>query len=101
MRSTKKQRKSRSRKGFFALFLARLVICGLISYQRVLLEREADRTQAKYEAVNARYQSELARKDELEDLEIYTQTRRFVEDMAREKFGLVYENEIIFEASSR
>ena len=36
------------------------------------------------------------RKAELEEYEKYVQTKKYVEEVAREKLGLVYENEIIF-----
>ncbi len=44
-----------------------------------------------------RYETQVAREEELDNLKIYIQTKKFIEDMAREKFGLVYENEIIFQ----
>lgn len=34
----------------------------------------------------------------MKDLEKYVTSKEYIEDMAREKFGLVYENEVIFEA---
>lgn len=35
------------------------------------------------------------RKEEIEKLKVYVQTKQYVEDMAREKLGMVYEDEII------
>lgn len=39
---------------------------------------------------------ELARQAELEEYEKYTQSQQYIEDIAKSKLGLAYENEIIF-----
>ena len=36
--------------------------------------------------------------NELEEYEKYTKTAKYVEEVAKEKLGLVYEDEIIFQA---
>jgi len=41
---------------------------------------------------------ETARKAEIKDLEKYVGTDEYVEDVAKDKLGLVHENEIIFKA---
>ena len=40
---------------------------------------------------------EEARAEELVNLSIYTKTKKYAEEVAKEKLGLVYENEIIFQ----
>lgn len=40
--------------------------------------------------------SEEQRKEELIELGKYMQTKKFYEEMAKQKLGLVYENEILF-----
>lgn len=42
--------------------------------------------------------AEKAKKEEIEEYAKYVKTKKFVEEVAKEKFGLVYENEIIFKA---
>ena len=42
------------------------------------------------------FRSEEARSAEIEEYGKYTQTKKFVEEVAKEKLGLVYEGEIIF-----
>ena len=41
-------------------------------------------------------EEELLRQDELSDYEEYIGSRDYVEDTAKSKLGLVYDNEIIF-----
>lgn len=40
--------------------------------------------------------AEEARTDEIEEYRKYTQTKKYVEELAKDKLGLVYEGEIIF-----
>ena len=49
------------------------------------------------EAMKAYLESEKDRAEELEGLKAEMMTRKFVEETARDKFGLAYENEIVFE----
>lgn len=92
----KKNRTKRRRTGLGFVVLLVLVICGVFLYGRVSLEKEATKVNARYEAALERYEEEARREDELAELKIYTQTKKFIEDMAREIYGLVYENEIVF-----
>ncbi|MBR0093437.1 MAG: septum formation initiator family protein [Lachnospiraceae bacterium] len=50
--------------------------------------READLTQ--------RIERQIERSAEISAYEKYTKTRKFIEEVAKEKLGLVYEGEIIF-----
>ncbi len=55
---------------------------------------------AEYEAVEAQLEEQIAaqeaRAEELVEYEKYTQTMKYIEDVAKSKLGLVYEGEIIF-----
>ena len=39
---------------------------------------------------------ETARQEELQNYQSYTQSQEYVEDIAKSKLGLAYDNEIIF-----
>lgn len=43
-------------------------------------------------------EAEEAEAEELDELEEYVGTKQYIEDVAKDKLGLVYENEILFEA---
>lgn len=53
-----------------------------------------------YEVKEAQLQEQLAeeeaRKLEIEEYRKYTKTKKFAEEVAKEKLGLVYEDEILF-----
>lgn len=44
------------------------------------------------------YDEEVARQGELQEREKYMQTKKFVEDYAKERLGLVFPNEVVFKA---
>ena len=50
-------------------------------------------TQARYERL---LQEEEKRKQDIEEFGKYTQTKKYVEEVAQDKRGLVYEGDIIF-----
>lgn len=50
-------------------------------------------TQARYERL---LQEEEKRKQDIEEFGKYTQTKKYVEEVAQDKLGLVYEGDIIF-----
>jgi len=60
----------------------------LMEKERALKEKEAQLT--------LQLESEQARTEELEEFEKYTKTKKYAEEMAKKKLGLVHENEIVF-----
>lgn len=61
---------------------------GLRQKRAVYMEREA--------ALMQEIEAEQKRAEEILEYEKYTQTKKYVEELAKEKLGLVYEGEIIF-----
>ena len=90
-----KNGKRRHLAGYLLVLAIVLVLCGALSYKRILLEKEQDKVLARYQAATREYEDEEERAEELSELSIYTKTKKFIEDIAREKFGLVYDNEVI------
>lgn len=72
-----------------ALILVIVVACAGL-YRRLHSNRE------RIEELNAQIAQEDQRTAEIEELKEYTQTREYIEEVAREKLGLVYEGEVIF-----
>lgn len=60
----------------------------LMEKQRSLKEREAQLT--------SQLESEQNRTEELVEFEKYTRTKKYAEEMAKKKLGLVHDNEIVF-----
>lgn len=64
---------------------------------RVRLSNRLDEAMEKKKYAENMLESEELREKELDELKIEIKTRKFMESIARDKFGLIYKNEIIFE----
>ena len=83
----------------FAMVLVTLVLLMLIVVVNIrkseLKEKQAAYI-ARQEELQRKIEDEEARAEEIEEYEKHTQTQKYIEDMAKEKLGLVYEDEIVF-----
>ncbi|HAU87895.1 MAG TPA: cell division protein FtsH [Lachnospiraceae bacterium] len=91
----KKKRKKRS---YFAIAIVVLFLCGLVTYQKYELIDTLEQNQKQLDALEERKKGLLKEREEISDYEDYVQTKKYVEEIAREKLGLVYEDEIIFQS---
>ena len=71
------------------LIVVILVACAGL-YRRLHTNRE------KIEELKSEFVKEEQRTEEIEEYKEYTQTKEYIEEVAREKLGLVYEGEVIF-----
>ncbi|MDY6324943.1 MAG: septum formation initiator family protein [Catonella sp.] len=99
MRGRKGRKRYMSRLGLFLCFAVVCVMCVFINYKKIVLTGKMEKLVKKQQSVEREIASENARKEELEKLAVDVNTKKFIEDTAREKFGLVYKDEIIFEPS--
>lgn len=79
-----------------------LIVLGMVISVTVVRVFTIKRTQAVYKEKEAYYaqlvQKEEKRSKELVEFEKYTQTDAYIEEVAKERFGLVKDGEIIFMA---
>lgn len=102
---TVKQKKpkkfKRRRTGLRAIALVVLLLCGIVSYKRSGLEAESLKLQErKQELVNQEKELKEESKS-IKEYKAHVQTKKYIEEVAREKLGLVYEDEIIFEPEDK
>ena len=71
-------------------------MAGIMSVQIVNLYKKDQQYIAQEESLKQQKQAELNRQKELEAYEVYTQTQEYIEDTAKSKLGLVYQDDIIF-----
>ncbi|MCI5872713.1 MAG: septum formation initiator family protein [Clostridiales bacterium] len=96
MAAAKRIRKDNNRAGKICISMILIVFVIVMSVQIVKIyqkDQELIETQAEREA---QLEEETARQQELEEYEAYTQTNEYIEDVAKSKLGLAYDNEIIF-----
>lgn len=79
-----------------AVVVTALIVIMLVQSHSV--KNKIDMYQAANQKLSQAIAEENGRKEELKNLPEYIKSDAFVEKTAREKFGLAYENEVIFRA---
>ena len=91
----------KKRQNGFSVALVIMVIIMLmivITYGRFDLQKKQNEYTLKEEQLLEQIDAEEKRAEEIEEYRKYTQTQKYVEEVAKEKLGLVNENEIIFKS---
>lgn len=91
----------KKRQNGFSVALVIMVIVMLmivITYGRFELQKKQEIYTSKEELLLEQIEEEEKRAEEIEEYRKYTQTQKYVEEVAKEKLGLVNENEIIFKS---
>ncbi|MDO5336875.1 MAG: septum formation initiator family protein [Eubacteriales bacterium] len=73
-----------------------LLLLGSFITQAQTLQTRLDYYNSRLESLEAQIEEEKARTIEIRETEEYMKTDEYIESVAREKLGLVKENEIIF-----
>lgn len=97
---TKWQRANRQRAhlGAWGIILIVLAVFGASTIGGLQLKQKNYAYQTREEMLMEQIAAEEKRAEEIEELEAYTKTKKYIEDVAKEKLGLVYEDEIIFKS---
>lgn len=66
-----------------------------VTYGMVGLKQEKDEKQTTMDRLQKGINKQEDRKEEIDKLKVDMQTKHYIEDVAREKLGLVYEDDII------
>ncbi len=72
-----------------------LVVCAVLTYSKGQAEEKENALKKKKASVETSLQSAKERQEELKEEAAYRQTKQYLEDLAREKLGLVKPDEII------
>lgn len=94
-------KKKRKRRSYFTIAIVVLFLCGLVTYQKYELIDTLEQNQKQLDALEVQKNKLQKEQEEVSDYEAYVQTKKYIEEMAREKLGLVYEDEIIFQADEK
>lgn len=73
-----------------------LMMLVVVTVKSVELQEKRASYAIREKALMQDIEAEEARAEEIAEYEKYTQTKKYVEEIAKEKLGLVYEGEIIF-----
>ncbi len=91
------RRKQQNHFGMFLVSLVVLMLLVVVAFNSIGLMAKKEAYQQKETALEEQIAAEQERAQEIEEFEKYTHTKKYIEEVAREKLGLVYEGEILFE----
>ena len=77
----------------FSMFLVTLVVLMIM----VVVAVRSVELQQKIAGYDTQIEAEQTRAEQIEEFGKYTQTKAYVEEVAKDKLGLVYEGEILFQ----
>lgn len=93
----------RNKKGTGIGIIVFVVLCifGIVAFGKIRLEDEKKDLSAKMKNLEKQINEEKERSEEIKNLEAYVQTKKYIEKIAREQLGLVYEDEIIIKEENK
>lgn len=98
-RNVRQKKRMRAYKGsVLAVGAVLLLLVVVVSVNAISLKAKAESYEAQKIELEQQIEDEKVRSEEIDDLEEYVGTDEYVEDVAKEKLGLVHKNEIIFKA---
>ena len=77
-----------------------LMMLLVVTVKSIELREKRETYMVREAALMEEIEAEQARTEEIAEDEKYTQTKKYVEEVAKDKLGLVYEDEIIFKPAN-
>ena len=93
--TTQRRRNVRHKLSMFAIALVVIVLLAFLSVKTLRLRDRVDGYDEQVARLEEEIAAEEARSEELDEREIYIQTKQYVEQIARDRLGLVYPGEIL------
>jgi len=92
------RRKRQNHFGMVMLFILVGMFCSVIGFKSIELRNKRNEYENRINTLNSQIDEQNKRTEELQEYEKYTKTVKYVEEVAKEKLGLVYADEIVFES---
>jgi len=100
MSRKKSKKKQQNKKGLPIIIFVVVVFCAILGIRTLSLKRQSEELAERKASIEKKIENEEQRTKELEELEKYMQTKKYMEDVAKEKLGLVYPDEILIEPAN-
>ncbi len=91
-----KNRRKKNKNNFAIIGLAVFVLFIVMASNTFSVQKNKKALEIQYSELEEKLQDEQERSELLKDRAAYMQTTRYIEEIARERLGLVYKEEIIF-----
>lgn len=92
----RKRQRPQNRLSMVLVSVVVLLLLAAVSVASMELQDRLDVYTVKKEQLAGQIATEEEKKQEIEEYRKYTQTKKFVEEFAKEKLGLVFADEILF-----
>lgn len=92
----KRRKKRQNRIGTIWISVVVAALLVVMSIQLVKLYEKNQVYAAKEESLQSQLGEEKDRSEKIQEYKEYTKSEKFIEDMAKSRLGLVYDNEVIF-----
>lgn len=89
--------RNENRLGMTVAMMAILIMTAVVGVNSISLKQKEEKYAAREQELVSLIEAEEKRAQELEEFATYTKTKKYAEEIAKDKLGLVYENEIIFQ----
>lgn len=73
----------------------------IVTIKGVTLKEKEQEYQLRLESIQIQVDKEKERADKLEEYRVYVQTKQYIEEVAKQKLGLVNPDEILLKSSQR
>ena len=90
------RKKRQNRLGMFLVLMVVLMLLVVVSLKSAELRQKQETYAARERVLQEQIDAEKARTEEIEEYRKYTQTKKYGEEVAKDKLGLVNEGEIIY-----
>ena len=99
MMAVNKQVRKKSYKGNIVIvYIVVLLLFGVVTFGSRSLHSKDDEYKLREEELQALIDEQLALRESLKEYDEYKHTKKYIEEIARDKLGLVYPDEIIFKS---
>lgn len=95
---TKKRRRLQHRISVISISCVVLLLAVVLGVASISLQEKNRNYKAQEAELQEQINAEIAREEEIAELEAYVGSDEYVEDVAKEKLGLINPNEILFKA---
>ncbi len=98
--STKRRKKSRNG-GAVSIGIIVMAFLVIMTFQIVKIKDKNENIVQRKLEKQQEYEAETERANELQEYEEHTKTIEYIEELAKSKLGLVYDNEIVYKESGK
>ena len=101
MARRRKKRRNQNKIGMRIVAVVVLALVVVVNANSMNLRAKSGTYQERTDKLNAQIDEEKQRTKEIEDLKKYVNTKKYIEEVAKDKLGLVYDDEIIFKPEDK